>query len=63
MFFLIVPFRYASLHNEKKHQQRGETLQLFIKNNLIELGVLVIINYDKIKFMMFFLENSLIYFC
>lgn len=29
--FLIVSFRYASLHNEKKHQQRGETLQLSLK--------------------------------
>jgi len=32
MFFLIVSFRYASLHNEKKHQQRGETLQLGVNN-------------------------------
>jgi len=28
MFFLVVPFCYASLHNEKKHKQRGETLQI-----------------------------------
>jgi len=31
MFFLVVPFCYASLHNDKKHKQRGETLQIIIE--------------------------------